>query len=59
MKRLVVVAMFLLVLLVPVAAQDAGDGDVPPGDLKPYAFEVNLLGVLQFGPYRPVPHPAR
>jgi hypothetical protein len=51
MKRTVVVAVFLLVLLVPVVAQDAGTANPSPGDLKPYAVEVNLLGVLQFGPY--------
>jgi hypothetical protein len=52
MKRMVVVAVFLLVLLVPLVAQDAGTAtSTSPGDLKPYAVEVNLLGVLQFGPY--------
>ncbi len=52
MKRMVVVAVFLLVLLVPLVAQNTETATAaPPGALKPYAVEVNLLGLLQFGPY--------
>jgi hypothetical protein len=49
MKRIIVVWVFLLAVLTPSFSQ-AADAS-PPGSLKPLAIEVNLLGVLQFGPY--------
>ena len=51
MKRVIVVSVFLLVLLAPLFSQAAASTPAAPGPVKPYAVEVNLLGVLQFGPY--------